>query len=193
MTRSVFKLRIGKHKPPILEASVMLLRKFSTLPNISLSHSYQASDGISTCAPFGGYKYAATEVARSTSAGSEEDDEEMTDCSGVSSDTESVHEMSLEEEARNSSGRASNLKREEEVHLENYEGSLLQDPGEQSSDSERQDAITGPWDLSEWEINGGLHATQAAFEGTYLLDASLDAITEWSAPVVWKMFLRQAQ
>jgi hypothetical protein len=173
-----------------------MLRKFSTLPNISLSYSYQAGnglDGLSTCAPFGGYKYAATEVAESTSAGSEEDDEEMTDCSGVTSDTESINETSLEEEARKSSGKASNLKREEEVHLEYYEGSLLQDPGEQSPDSERQDATTGLCDLSEWEVNGGLHATQAAFEGTYLLDASLDAITEWSAPIVWKMFLRQAQ
>jgi len=169
-----------------------MLRRFSTVPNISRSYSSDGVNGISTCAPFGGYKYAATEVAESASAGSEED-EEMTDFSGVTSDTESVNDTSLEEEARKSSGKASNLKRGEEVHLQYYEGSLLQDPGEQSPDSDRQDVATGPWDFSEWEVNGGLHATQAAFEGTYLLEASLDAITEWSAPIVWKMFLRQAQ
>jgi hypothetical protein len=173
-----------------------MLRKFSTLPNISLpySHSYPNEStksgglgGLGSCAQFGAYKYAATEVAESVSAGT--DDEEMTDCSGVTSETESIS-TSLEDEARNS-GKGSNLKRGEEIHLE-YEGSLLQDPGEGSPNPEMQD-VSSPWDLSEWEVSGGLHATQAAFEGTFLLDASLDAIAEWSSVIVWKMFLRQAQ
>lgn len=169
-----------------------MLRKFQTVPNISLSHSYPNVATIVTCTPFGAYKYAATEVATdSHSAGTE--DEEMTDCSGVTSDTESIETSIEDEQGRNSGKASSSLKRNEEqvVQLE-YESSLLQDPGEGFENGEENDT-TSPWDLSEWNINGGLFATQAAFEGTFLLEASLDAVAEWSATIVWKMFLRQAQ
>lgn len=169
-----------------------MLRKFQTVPNISLSHSYPNVATIVTCTPFGAYKYAATEVATdSHSAGTE--DEEMTDCSGVTSDTESIETSIEDEQGRNSGKASSSLKRNEEqvVQLE-YESSLLQDPGECFENGEENDT-TSPWDLSEWKVNGGLFATQAAFEGTFLLEASLDAVAEWSATIVWKMFLRQAQ
>lgn len=46
--------------------------------------------------------------------------------------------------------------------------------------------------LTEWEASGGLHGITAAFEGTLLLDSSLNEITDWCAPIVWKMYLRQA-
>ncbi|KAG9056357.1 hypothetical protein FS842_010934 [Serendipita sp. 407] len=53
-------------------------------------------------------------------------------------------------------------------------------------------ASVDPTQLSEWESNGGLLATQAAFEGQLLFDSDLDSASEWLAPIVWKMYLRQA-
>jgi hypothetical protein len=161
--------------------AAVALRRFQTLPNISFAYSGAGGHARTHIAPLVS-KYAATEV------GSDED-EEMTSCSDEDDDmTESLeHEerstpnTSLPEPPSENDKRQ--LVREEQLVMEQPEHEEV-DPGE-------DDALLTKV-FTEWEGNGGLCAVEAAFEGTFLLESSLEAISEWCAPIVWKLFLRQA-
>lgn len=170
--------------------ATVALRRFSTLPNIPLSYARGGSGHATThFAPFT-TKYAATEVA-------DNEDEEMT---SVSEDEDDITE-SLEQEGQGERSTP-NTSLQEPFPESDKKRQLVRDE-EQLGSHERfdqehaatenieDDALLGK-DLSEWETEGGLHAIEAAMEGTYLLELSLDAIAEWCAPIVWKLFLRQS-
>lgn len=163
--------------------AAVALRRFSTLPNIPLSYA-RGGHATAQFAPFVN-KYAATEVASE-----EEEDEEMTSCSdedmteSLEQEETSTPNTSLQEPL--SEGNKRQLVRDEK-ELEMYQ----HDSQHADADGKSDDALLTK-DLTEWEADGGLHAVEAAFEGTYLLEMSLDAIADWCAPIVWKLFLRQS-
>ena len=126
-------------------------------------------------------KYAATEVGSSedeemTSVSEDEGATESLECGERSTPDTSLPEPPLEGDKRQ-------LVREEELVLEGVQ--------RENVDGGEDDAWlnTVP---TEWESEGGLRAVEAAFEGTFLLELSLEAIAEWCAPIVWKLFLRQS-
>jgi hypothetical protein len=158
----------------------LALRRFQTLPNIAFSYP-GGGHARTQIAPLVSREYAATEV------GGDEDDE-MTSYS----DEDDIMTESLEHEHSTpntsipeptSEGDKRQLVREE--HL------VIEEPQREEVHGGEDDVLLNK-EFTEWEGNGGLRAVEAAFEGTFLLESSLEAISEWFAPIVWKLYLRQA-
>ncbi|PVF93608.1 hypothetical protein CPB86DRAFT_715068 [Serendipita vermifera] len=129
--------------------------------------------------------------------------------SASTAETESVCDKNNASNRRSNGGSSEGIKHEVNIILADREkanddvssvswkedfGEIVED-GEgqdESVDRVEQEAVVTPDQLSEWETTGGKADVIAAFEGKMILDAPLKSVLEWAAPIVWKMFLRQA-
>ena len=158
--------------------AAVALRRFSTLPNMSLSY-VRGGHATTQFAPLVN-KYAATEVA-------DDEDEEMTSYS----DDDMTESLGQEEGTTPNTSLQEPLSEGDKRQLVRDEDELSICQQHLDADGIEEDALLNK-DLTEWEADGGLLAIEAAFEGTFLLESSLDSIAEWCAPIVWKLFLRQS-
>ena len=162
------------------------LRKFNTLPTFFASNG--SNQFCKQTHEITDRSYAATV------GGYTPEDEEMSSVSDSASDSGETHE--LEQEQDHTSTTAGTSPQDAQSH----KNRLRRMPSQRdlSPDQETRQVENDDDDdmihakLTEWESAGGLYATMAAFEGTFLLDSSLNEITDWCAPIVWKMYLRQA-
>ncbi|KAG8791281.1 hypothetical protein FRC17_008772, partial [Serendipita sp. 399] len=197
-----------------------MLQKYPTLPNLAFSYpgvatgSNYPSHWTSCKSDFSNIRYANSDGGKGSGL-DDEDDTEMTSFSsgGSSSPTSSSH-SALQEEGEGEgapsnhhtsihhtgSNKLQRMPSHIALAVNNQPHHHVDHSGAQSAcaefdelwEPEKDGMAIEPTQLSEWESNGGLHATQAAFEGQLLFDADLDSISGWLAPIVWKMYLRQA-
>ncbi|CAG8641923.1 10417_t:CDS:2 [Acaulospora colombiana] len=162
------------------------------------------------------WKYAATEVEKTNSVmsedeedGEEGDSEMLTSGSPSAGDSDSASTAETESACDNaansgprSKGSSDGIKHEvnilghekanDDVSSVSWKEDFGGIVGEEGDNLVEQEAVITPDQLSEWETTGGRADVIAAFEGKMVLDAPLKSVLEWAAPIVWKMFLRQA-
>jgi hypothetical protein len=220
------------------------LRRFQTLPNLQVPHYHRSHPYYNFSAPNHphgqrkhnitlsrapsqveesnhSWKYAATEVTKSSiedeelEDGEEGDSEMMTSGSPSAGDSDSASTAETESvcDQNNSNGHSNGgnssdraIRRDvnivgkgendqDDVSSVSWKedcGGLVGDQDENVEQEAVNVTVTPDQLSSEWETTGGKADVLAAFEGKMVLDAPLKSVLEWAAPIVWKMFLRQA-